>query len=125
VIHVTRLRFESLVRRAIRSLPDEFRERLDNLDVVVERRPSLRRLHQGGLALGYTLLGLYQGVPRTRRGSGYTYTLPDRIIIFQAPIEQCCNTEDELVGQVQATVVHEIAHHFGIDDERLAELGRD
>ncbi len=125
MIHVSRPRFESLVRRAVRGLPDEFRERLDNLDVVVERRPSSRRLHQGGAGRGYTLLGLYLGVPHTRRGSGYTYALPDRIIIFQEPIEQCCASEDELVEQVRATVVHEIAHHFGIDDERLAELGRE
>jgi predicted Zn-dependent protease with MMP-like domain len=123
VIRVPRARFESLVRQAIRSLPNEFRERLENLDVVVERRPSARRMHQGRIGRGYTLLGLYLGVPQTRRGQGYTYALPDRIIIFQEPIEAICSTQEELVEQVRRTVVHEIAHHFGIDDERLSELG--
>jgi predicted Zn-dependent protease with MMP-like domain len=124
VIQVSRLRFERLVRRAVEGLPPDFRERLDNLDIVVERRPSQRRLRQGGVAPGFTLLGLYQGIPQTHRGLGYSYALPDRIIIFQEPIEARCQTEDELVEQVRATVVHEIAHHFGIDDARLTELGR-
>jgi predicted Zn-dependent protease with MMP-like domain len=125
VIRVTRSRFERLVRQAVRALPEVFLDRLENLDVVVERRPSPRRLHQGRTQPGFTLLGLYLGVPHISRGSAYTYALPDRIIIFQEPIEAICNTEDELVQQVRATVVHEIAHHFGIDDARLAELGRD
>ncbi len=125
MIRVSRLRFEALVRRAVRGLPPEFRDRLDNVDIVVERRPSARRLRQGGTPPGYTLLGLYVGVPQTRRGSGYSYALPDRIIIFQEPIQRICRSEEELVQQVRATVVHEIAHHFGIDDERLHELGRD
>lgn len=125
MIHVSRVRFEGLVRRAIRGLPAVFGERIENLDVVVERRPSARRLAQGRVGPHHTLLGLYVGVPQTHRGSGYTYALPDRIIIFQEPIEERCNSEDALVEQVRATVVHEIAHHFGISDERLAELGRD
>jgi predicted Zn-dependent protease with MMP-like domain len=124
VIHVSRLRFESLVRRAVRGLPREFGDRLANLDVVVERRPSMRRLRQAGVREGYTLLGLYVGIPQTQRGMGYTYALPDRIIIFQEPIEQRCQSEEELVEHVRATVIHEIAHHFGIDDARLHELGR-
>jgi predicted Zn-dependent protease with MMP-like domain len=124
MMHVSRLRFESLVRRAVRSIPEEFRRRLDNLDIVVERRPVPSRLRQGRAGRGYTLLGLYVGVPHTSRGSGYTYALPDRILIFQEPIEAICNTEAELVEQVRRTVLHEIAHHFGIDDARLAELDR-
>ena len=124
MIHVSRLRFESLVRRAVRGLPPQFRDRLMNLDVVVERRPSIRRLRQGGVGHGYTLLGLYVGVPQTRRGMGYTYALPDRIIIFQEPIEQRSGSEEELVAHVRETVLHEIAHHFGIDDARLREIGR-
>jgi predicted Zn-dependent protease with MMP-like domain len=123
VIHVSRLRFESLVRRAVRDLPPDFLDRLENLDVVVERRPSPRRLDQGRVARGRTLLGLYQGVPQTRRGQSYTYALPDRIIIFQEPIESICGSEEELIDQVRGTVLHEIAHHFGIDDPRLTELG--
>ena len=122
-MHLTRAQFERLVRRAVLSLPPPFLERLDNLDIVVERRPSLRRLAAGRVRRGHTLLGLYQGVPHTHRGTGYTYALPDRIFIFQEPIERICRSEDELVDQVQKTVMHEIAHHFGIDDARLDELG--
>jgi predicted Zn-dependent protease with MMP-like domain len=125
VIRVSRIRFEALVRQAVRTLPPEFRDRLDNLDIVVERRPSPRRLHQGRVPPGHTLLGLYVGVPQTRRGLGYSYALPDRIIIFQEPIQRIVSSEEELVDQVRATVIHEIAHHFGIDDARLHELGRD
>jgi predicted Zn-dependent protease with MMP-like domain len=124
VIRVSRLRFEALVRQAVRGLPPDFRYRLENLDIVVERRPSSRRLHQGRVPPGHTLLGLYLGVPQTHRGSGYSYALPDRIIIFQEPIQRIVSSEEELVEQVRATVIHEIAHHFGIDDARLHELGR-
>jgi len=125
VIRVSRRLFERLVRRAVRDLPSPFRESLKNLDIVVERRPSARRLRDARVPHGHTLLGLYQGVPQTRRGDWYNFALPDRIIIFQEPIEERCNSVRELVAQVRATVIHEIAHHFGIDDARLAELGRD
>jgi predicted Zn-dependent protease with MMP-like domain len=124
VIHVSRPHFESLVRRAVRGLPPEFLNRLENVDIVAERRPSPRRLTQAQTGRHSLLLGLYYGVPQTRRGMGYTYALPDRIFLFQESIEQICDSEEELVEQVRATVIHEIAHHFGIDDERLAELGR-
>jgi predicted Zn-dependent protease with MMP-like domain len=123
VIHVSRSHFESLVRRAVRGLPPEFLNRLNNVDIVVERRPSARRLMQAHAGRHSLLLGLYHGVPQTRRGIGYTYALPDRIFIFQESIEQICDSEEQLVAQVRATVVHEIAHHFGIGDERLSELG--
>ncbi|MGI8553171.1 MAG: metallopeptidase family protein [Dehalococcoidia bacterium] len=125
MIEVSRRRFERLVRRAVRTLPPPFRQRLDNLDITVEYRPSRRQLRESGVAPGYTLLGLYQGVPHTRRGEWYNYTLPDRIIIFQEPIEARCDSDQGLVAEVRRTVIHEIAHHFGIDDARLAELGRD
>jgi predicted Zn-dependent protease with MMP-like domain len=123
VIRVSRPQFERLVRRAVLGLPRPFLDRLENVDIVVERRPSERRLLCAGVPRGHTLLGLYLGVPQTRRGLGYTYALPDRIFIFQEPIESICDSEEALVEQVRATVVHEIAHHFGIDDARLAELG--
>lgn len=124
MIRVARPQFERLVRRAVLSLPPPFLDRLENLDITVERRPSTRALRRAGVPAGQTLLGLYLGVPHTRRGEGYSYALPDRIIIFQEPIERFCDSEEELIEQVRATVVHEIAHHFGIDDDRLQELGR-
>ena len=123
MIHVSRPQFERLVRKAVAGLPFEFLDRLENVDIVVERRPSDRRLQRAGVPSGHSLLGLYVGVPQTRRGLGYTYALPDRIFIFQEPIESICGSEEALVRQVRATVVHEIAHHFGISDARLTELG--
>lgn len=120
-----RARFERLVLRALRGLPPDFRRRLDNVDVIVERRPSAALLRRAGVGRGHTLLGLYLGIPLTARTAGYSMTLPDRIIIFQEPIEAICSNSRELVTQVRQTVLHELAHHFGIGDERLRELGVD
>lgn len=120
---IPRPRFERLVLRALSGLPPAFRERLDNVDVIVERRPSAAHLRQGGVPSGNTLLGLYVGTPLPSRSEGYHMTLPDRILIFQEPIESICSNSRELVMQVRQTVVHELAHHFGIDDHRLNELG--
>lgn len=125
MIKVSRRHFERLVRRAVRGLPPAFLGRLENLDITVERRPSTRQLRGAGVPEGHTLLGLYQGIPHTQRGEGYSYALPDRIIIFQEPIESRSQSDDDLVAEVRRTVLHEIAHHFGIDDARLAELERE
>ena len=122
---VARARFERLVLRALTGLPRAFRERLDNVDVIVERRPSQEHLRIAGVPRGDTLLGLYMGTPLPSRGGAYNMTLPDRILIFQEPIEAICSNSRELVAQVRQTVIHELAHHFGIDDERLDELGID
>ena len=120
-----RVRFERLVRRALARLPAAFQERLNNVDVLVERRPSERVLRSAGVRQGDTLLGLYVGVPLTARTGGYHLNLPDRIIIFQEPLEAGSANARDLVWQVRRTVLHELAHHFGIDDDRLAELGMD
>lgn len=122
---IPRARFERLVLRAVAGLPPGFRTRLDNVDVIVERRPTPEHLRLGDVAPGDTLLGLYVGTPLPSRTGGYNMTLPDRIIIFQEPIERVCANTRELVTQVRTTVVHELAHHFGIDDDRLHELGVD
>jgi predicted Zn-dependent protease with MMP-like domain len=115
--------FERLVAEALDALPQEFQERLDNVDLVVETWPTRLHLAQAGLRPGQTLFGLYQGIPLTRRTRNYGLVLPDKITIFQGPIEASCRTEAEIRWRVQRTVVHEIAHHFGISDERLRELG--
>ena len=120
---IPRARFQRLVLRALHGLPPAFRERLDNVDVIVERRPSAEHLRAGGVPAGETLLGLYVGTPIAQRTSGYSMTLPDRVYIFQEPIEAISGNTHELVAQVRQTVIHELAHHFGIDDERLDELG--
>jgi predicted Zn-dependent protease with MMP-like domain len=116
-----RLRFEQLVAEAIDGLPDDFRDKLDNVAVVVEDYPSPRDERRVGH--GRLLLGLYQGHPLTRRDSRYVLAFPDKISIYQANIEAICRTDAEVREQVRTTVLHEIAHHFGIDDRRLRELG--
>lgn len=115
-------RFLRLVRRALAGLPPPFRERLSNIDVVVERRPGRDDLREADLPPGESLYGLYSGVPLTERGD-YGLVLPDKITIFQEPLERAFPDEAELVDEVRKTVLHEIAHHFGISDEKLAEMG--
>lgn len=117
-----RERFEDLVAEALAGLPEEFRERLDNVDVEVADWPTIRQLARGRVGRRWQLLGLYEGIPLTRRDAGYDMVLPDRITIFRRPIELICRSEEEIVRQVRKTVIHEIGHHFGIDDERLREL---
>jgi predicted Zn-dependent protease with MMP-like domain len=119
-----RERFEWLVARAVDSLPEEFRTRLEIIDVVVEDWPNRRQLADVGLGGGQTLLGLYQGVPRTRRGGHYGLVPPDKITIFQKPIEAKCRDDARITAEIQRVVRHEIAHHFGIGDARLRELER-
>jgi predicted Zn-dependent protease with MMP-like domain len=109
-------RFEEIVAEAVDGLPAWVRERLENVDVLIEDDPPP----------GPPLLGLYEGVPLTDRGMGYTWALPDRITLFRRPIERQAGRDEDAVRRVVAdTVVHEVAHHFGISDERLDELGRD
>jgi predicted Zn-dependent protease with MMP-like domain len=116
-------RFEQLVIRAIEGLPDEFRERLDNVDIIVADRPSPQQMKTLDRKRGETLLGLYEGVPLTHRHSGYGMVTPDKITIFQKAIESAYRNETEIVTEIRRVVLHEIAHHFGIGDDRLKELG--
>lgn len=111
-VRMTRERFEDLVRDALDEVPDELLDMMDNVVILVEDEAP-----EGGL------LGLYEGHALTDRGWQYGGVLPDRITIFRNPILRICQTEDDVVNEVAITVVHEIAHHFGIDDERLHELG--
>jgi predicted Zn-dependent protease with MMP-like domain len=107
-------RFEALVAHALDDLPDDFARAMENVDVIVE-----------DTAPEPGLLGLYEGIPQTNRGSAYAGVLPDRITIFRRSIERIARDDDHLRKLVRDTVVHEIAHHFGISDERLRELGAD
>jgi predicted Zn-dependent protease with MMP-like domain len=112
--------FEQLVGDALDSLPPELGEVMENVAVLVEDWPSPEQLGDGH----GTLLGLYEGVDLTRRSpTSYTGVMPDRITIFQGPICEHVQNEHELVELVRTTVIHEVAHHFGISDERLEELG--
>ena len=106
--------FEELVGRALDSVPDELVALIDNCVILVEDDPPPG---EPGL------LGLYDGVPLTERGSEYGGVLPDRIFVFRRPTLAICDTVEDVVDEVHITVVHEIAHHFGIDDERLHALG--
>jgi predicted Zn-dependent protease with MMP-like domain len=96
---------------------------LDNVEVVVESHPSPAQLQNLGLGPRGTLFGLYEGVPLTRRTSGYNLVLPDKITIFRRPIEAYCRSDEQVRQVVRRTVLHELAHHFGISDKRLRELG--
>ncbi|MFC1915970.1 metallopeptidase family protein [Chloroflexota bacterium] len=115
-------RFEQLVTQAIDSLPEELSTKLENIDVVVEDQPTPTQLAEAGLKRGETLLGLYQGVPLTRRSRHYGMVVPDKITIFQKPIEATCKNDTEVKVEVRRVVQHEIAHHFGIGDARLRQL---
>lgn len=117
---VNQERFEELVAEAVDGLPEEFLDKLENVDVVVEDSPN--RKHLARVGRGMTLLGLYEGVPHTGRTRGYNMILPDRITIFQKPIEAICRSEKEVVAEVQRVVQHEVAHHFGLDDNLLRRI---
>ncbi|MBI4306142.1 MAG: metallopeptidase family protein [Chloroflexi bacterium] len=119
---LTRKRFEQLVREALETLPGQFYERLQNVDVVVEEQPTPEQLRSAGLAEDDTLLGFYEGIPLTAR-ENYGFVLPDKITVFKGPIEEMCESPEEVVDEVRTTVMHEIAHHFGIDDEALDKTG--
>ncbi len=114
--------FERLVRVALGTIPEDLRRRLDNVDIIVEDWPSMDQLAGHLVDDGELLLGLYEGVPLTERAD-YLAILPDRITIFQGSIEAICTTNEEIVAEIRTTVIHDVAHHFGIDDERLHELG--
>jgi predicted Zn-dependent protease with MMP-like domain len=119
-------RFEYLVARAVDALPAEFQQRLENVDVVVEESPSPAQLHQSRTGRGFTLLGLYEGIPLTQRNSYYGMVPPDKITIFKRTIEaKIGNDELAIQKEVGKVVRHEIAHHFGISDARLKELEKD
>jgi len=117
-----REKFEALVARAIENLPPEFQRKLENVDIVVEEWPTPGQLKRAKHIHPTQLLGLYQGVPQTRRGRGYGLVLPDKISIFQKPIEAQCRFGDEIEAKVEEVVRHEIAHHFGIDEETLRKI---
>jgi predicted Zn-dependent protease with MMP-like domain len=119
-----RERFEWLVFKAVDELPDEFSERMDNIDIVVQNEPTSSQLAEAGLRRSETLLGLYEGVPLTRRSRSYGMVPPDKITIFQKPIEARYRGDIEIQREVQRVVKHEIAHHFGISDARLNQLER-
>jgi predicted Zn-dependent protease with MMP-like domain len=112
---VSEQEFESEIESALASLPNDLRDAVSNVEIVVEQEPPP----------GQPLLGLYEGIPLTRRGSWYGGVLPDKITIYRGPLERLYGSDPErLRRQIRHVVLHEVAHHFGISDERLEELGR-
>jgi predicted Zn-dependent protease with MMP-like domain len=111
--------FEEIVNAGIDAIPDKFLELMDNVAIVIEDEPSHDQIKKMKLRPGWTLFGLYEGVPQLRRGFNYTAVLPDKITIFQKSIEQAARTPEEVKALVRDTVWHEIAHHFGMDEEEV------
>jgi predicted Zn-dependent protease with MMP-like domain len=112
VFRVSPERFEELASEALDSIPEGLARYMDNVAVVVADRSE-----------GHRLFGLYQGVPLTNRGNHYSGVVPDKITLYEEEISSVCSNETELIAQIRKTVIHEVAHHFGISDPRLKELG--
>ena len=119
---MTRKAFERLVAEAVRTIPRRFRHEMKNVAVVVEDEPSPELLEEMDIPPEDTLFGLYQGTPLTERTWGYGNALPDRIVIYQGPIEEACETEDEIVATIGETVIHEFGHYFGLSEEEIEEI---
>lgn len=113
--------FEKIVKEGISFIPKKFLKMLSNVEIVIEKNPNQEQLEKLKLHKGYKLLGLYEGVPKTKRWS-YGQVLPDKITIFQEAIEKTSNSEKEIKETVKNVVWHEIAHHFGIDEKKVRTL---
>ncbi len=120
-----RRRFEALVTRALDGIPELVAEHMNNIDVVIEDWPTKAQYEDLGLEPDEWLFGLYEGTSLLERGITSDPLLPDKITIFKGPLEEACETEEQIAEEVRRTVVHEIAHHFGIDEDRLRDLGYD
>jgi predicted Zn-dependent protease with MMP-like domain len=119
---LTRREFKELVALALKGLPKSFKDRMENIDVVVENRAPQYLLMELGLQSSSELLGLYQGVPLDRRGFYYGNVLPDKITLFQNPIESICKNKKEVEERVKEVIIHEVGHYFGLNDKKLREL---
>lgn len=115
--------FDRIVKKAIRSIPEEIQRYLDNIVISVKKRPSKKMLQEMGLSPEEPLLGVYDGVSLMDRSATSPPLFPDSIILFQEPLEEMCETIQELEEEIEITVVHEVAHFVGISEERLEELG--
>ena len=115
--------FDKVVKRVISRIPEELRQHLENILISVQKRPTPEMMEEVGQAPDEPLLGLFQGLPLSERSPTSPPLFPDTILLFQGPLEETCETLEELEEQIEVTVVHEIAHFFGITEERLADLG--
>jgi predicted Zn-dependent protease with MMP-like domain len=117
-----RAAFEALVAEAYQSIPRTFRSRLKNVLIVVESEPDPALLDEMEIEPPDTLFGLYQGTPLTERGWAFGNQLPDRIVIYQRPIEEACEDEDEIYGAIAETLIHEAGHYFGLSEEEIEQI---
>jgi len=122
---MNRRRFEALVDKALRRLPRKFKEKIANVAVVVEDWADDETLADVGIEPPDTLYGLYRGIDLTRRDSAYGNVLPDTITIYQGPIEEDCVDEEEMADLIRETVIHEVGHYFGLDDETMHRIEDD
>ncbi len=120
---LTEAEFAALVEEALAELPDEIRQRLNNVAVTVANWPGAGELQRAGVRYPQQLFGLYEGIPLTQRGGHYNLVTPDRITLYRGPLQGAFHTLPALRQQIRRTVVHEIAHHFGIGEARIRELG--
>lgn len=111
--------FEALVEQALEGLPEEFAELLDNVAVMVEEEPDPEDLEAMGMELGEELFGLYLGVPLSERDSYYMGAMPDRVILYRGPILRACENRRQVIREVRDTLVHELGHHFGMEEEDM------
>ena len=119
---LAREEFEKTVIAVIQRLPQFVKEKMENVDVVIEGRVSSHLVSEMGLRSPYDLLGLYQGVPIDQRGFYYGNVLPDKITLFQLSIESVCNSKEEIKEKIREVVIHEVGHYFGLDEKKLSEL---
>lgn len=115
--------FEQFVAEALDTLPELFQKKMENVQVVVENWPDPETMRQAGVRHRSQLLGFYHGVPKAKRTHNYGLVLPDKISIYRQPIMMRCRDWEEVLRMVHQVLRHEVAHHFGIDDERLREIG--
>jgi len=121
MIAMSEREFDQAVQDALAEIPDEFRPYLENVVIEVQRVPSAKLLADEDVP--EDILGLYVGVPLEEQGSEYSGHLPDRVLIFRDTLCDMCETREELIDEIRVTVLHEIGHHFGLDEDRLEELG--
>jgi len=121
VTSISREQFQNLVLQALSDLPEDVRHSLQNVDVVVDDVASMSQIVGTGIENAMNLLGLYEGIPLTER-YGYDMVLPDKVTLFQKPIESICDTQEQMAEEISKTLIHEIAHHFGLDDDHLDRL---
>jgi predicted Zn-dependent protease with MMP-like domain len=116
--------FDKLVEQAVQELPEKIRQKIENVAIIVEERPSSEQLRKVGVRYGGILLGLYEGIPQTKWGRGFGGNLPDKITIFKESVERFAKTSEEIKELVKNVVWHEVAHHFGFNEKEIRELER-